>query len=370
MNKKKILFVASEFASGMRPFATTIINTLAAYDEFDVHCLCVNAGKQTYKGMINEAAHPVYVEYPQSKLKKFYYKLWPYSIIIVLDRLRRNLNPEIVHFLTGDFTLANYVCLHPSSTFYYTVHDLHPHDLNVKNPIRRLFHKYIILGYKKMHRHIENLTTSSLIQIKELSKLYPAKNIKFTHFPTLVTDKIARGKMKVNELNDMDNYILFFGNVEVYKGVDLLVEAFKRSNVNGKCKLIIAGHGYLQIQPDKNIVRIDRFIEDEELGDLFRKSTFVVYPYRSATMSGVLSLAFYFHKKVILSDIPFFKDSACELTTFFRKCDIDSLRQQIEKLYEEGDSRSKSETCYEEIFSQKVLKNDYVALYEKQNHHS
>lgn len=47
--KKKILFVASEFASGMIPFAATAINALAKDDRFEVHCLCVNSGIYSYK---------------------------------------------------------------------------------------------------------------------------------------------------------------------------------------------------------------------------------------------------------------------------------------------------------------------------------
>lgn len=324
--------------------------------------MCVNSGKYSYKGLVKESAHPVFVEYPRDKLRKFYYKLWPVSIIKELERLRHETQPDVVHFLTGDFTLSNYICLHPSPGYYYTVHDLHPHELNVKNPIRRLFHRYIISGYERMHLHIDNLTTSSLTQTDELKRLYPAKNIKFTHFPTLVTDKIAHGNRNVKELDGIDRYILFFGNVEVYKGVDLLVEAFKRSGVDEKCKLVIAGRGYLKIQPDDDIVRIDRFIYDEELGDLFRRAALVVYPYRSATMSGVLSLAYYFNKEVLLSDIPYFKENGCELTTFFKNADIDDLAAKLEACLQKSSGKIKT-NCYERIYSSPVLTDDYRAFY-------
>ena len=50
--KKKILFVASEFASGMIPFAATAINALAKDDRFEVHCLCVNSGIYSYRNII------------------------------------------------------------------------------------------------------------------------------------------------------------------------------------------------------------------------------------------------------------------------------------------------------------------------------
>ena len=40
--KKKVLFVATEFASGMIPYASTIINALADDSRFEVSCLSVN----------------------------------------------------------------------------------------------------------------------------------------------------------------------------------------------------------------------------------------------------------------------------------------------------------------------------------------
>ena len=70
--KKKILFVASEFASGMIPFAATAINALAKDDRFEVHCLCVNSGIYSYRNIILQEAngqcpdrHPCFLGIPK-----------------------------------------------------------------------------------------------------------------------------------------------------------------------------------------------------------------------------------------------------------------------------------------------------------------
>ena len=60
---------------------------------------------------------------------KLFYKLWPLEIIKHLSQLEKSINPDAVHFLTGDFTLALYICLNNKRTFYYTVHDFHPHEV-------------------------------------------------------------------------------------------------------------------------------------------------------------------------------------------------------------------------------------------------
>jgi hypothetical protein len=170
--KKKILFVASEFASGMIPFAATAINALAKDDRFEVHCLCVNSGIYSYRNIILQEANPVFLEYPKSKMMKLFYKLWPLEIIKHLSQLEKSINPDAVHFLTGDFTLALYICLNNKRTFYYTVHDLHPHEVVRKTLLGYLMQKYIIWGYKLCRNIIPNLTTSSYFQLKELKEIY------------------------------------------------------------------------------------------------------------------------------------------------------------------------------------------------------
>ena len=79
--KVKVLFVASEYAPGMIPFATTIINTLAEDDRFEVYCVCVNSKNKSYNGMLVEQARSTYIEYPRSKAVKMLYKLWPFRVI-------------------------------------------------------------------------------------------------------------------------------------------------------------------------------------------------------------------------------------------------------------------------------------------------
>ena len=59
---KKILFVASEYAPGMIPFAVSIINTLAKDVRFEVHCVCVNSRNKSYRGLVDKQAHPTNIQ--------------------------------------------------------------------------------------------------------------------------------------------------------------------------------------------------------------------------------------------------------------------------------------------------------------------
>lgn len=362
---KKILLIATEFAPGMIPFASSIINSLGEDSHMRIYALVVSSGKYTYRGKINLTNNITYIEYPQSKIKKALYKIYPYKIIKEIQKLQKNIQPDIIHYLTGDFSLAPYILFQrKNKQYFYTVHDLHPHELNKMGILATILHRYITWGYSILTKRIDNLTTSSHTQYTELKKIFPYKNIHYTHFPTLVTEQITKGNKQVPETIKEKEYILFFGNINYYKGIDLLIKAYHSSYLQKTCKLVIAGKG--ENFTGENIIRINRFIDDLELVDLFQKAALVVYPYRSATMSGVFSLAYYFQKPILASDIPFFLEYTNKSTIFFKSENINSLKEKLEYCYKNRLNLSDN-TIYDNTYSNIVLKKDYSILYSQQN---
>ena len=142
-----------------------------------------------------------------------------------------------------------------------------------------------------------------------------------------------------------------------------MVQAYLKSSQLKNYKLVIAGNDKKQIvmKNSTNIININRYIKDDEIKDLFSKAKIVVYPYLSATMSGVLSIAFYFKKNVILSDIPFFKEFECENTFFFKNNNVDDLQKTLEVAIKK--ERDDSIIPYERFYSTKQLLQDYQLLY-------
>ena len=350
----------------MIPFASTIIKTLGSDERFDVYAVVVNSGHKSYAAALGGMAegHLVQIEYPSSKVLKLQYKFFPVSVIRAVRRLERDIKPDVLHLLTGDFTLVPYLFLcRPKRNWFYTVHDLHPHEVSSKKITDVFFHKYVVWGYRQLRDNIANLTTSSKTQYKELKRIYPNKHISFTHFPSLLTPQIANGSKQVCELEHEKDYILFFGTVDEYKGVDLLIKAYESSPRLQRLKLVIAGRGRDTFNSNPNVIRINRFIDDAEVKDLFSKALFVVYPYRSTTMSGVLSIAYYFKKKVLLSSIPFFIDNATPATVFFKCGDVADLQVQMEELAVTARNYKDEYGCYDKIYSEETLVEDYKKLY-------
>ena len=109
--------------------------------------------------------------------------------------------------------------------------------------------------------------------------------------------------------------ILFFGLLRPYKGIDLLLEAFR--SVEG-AELWIAGMPRMAVEPLRELadrapgtVRIiPRFIPDPEIPAYFRRADVVVLPYREIEQSGVLYTGLAFAKPLVLSDVGGFSEVA------------------------------------------------------------
>ena len=359
----RILLIATEYAPGMIPYASSIINALSESSDFEIYAVVVNSEACSYCNNLGELQNIEYIEYPHSKFFKLIYKIYPARVIRKIKKIAKARNIDAIHLLTGDFSLFFYVLFQlKKKKFYYTVHDLQIHESDTMTFPGRLLHKYVIWCTRTYLKIIPNLTTSSQHQYETLKKSYPNKHVVFNHFPSLVTQAIKNGRSQIEELKNTSDYILFFGTVDHYKGVDLLIEAYDQKVFHDRHKLVIAGKGRHYVTDNKNIIRLNRFIKDAEVRDLFTKAAIVVYPYRSATMSGVLSLAFYFRKKVVMSDVPFFKEYANRDSLFFKAGNVEDLADKLQQALDSG-SASTNANLYPEFYSENILEQDYIHLY-------
>ena len=113
-------------------------------------------------------------------------------------------------------------------------------------------------------------------------------------------------------LDENSHYILFFGLIRDYKGLDLLLKAFDHDFfTENTIKLIVAGEfysdksTYLPIikKLGDNVILHDKFIPDDEVKHYFCASDVVVQPYKTATQSGISQIAYYFNKPMIVTNV-------------------------------------------------------------------
>jgi glycosyltransferase involved in cell wall biosynthesis len=109
-------------------------------------------------------------------------------------------------------------------------------------------------------------------------------------------------------------YILFFGFIRRYKGLDLLLEALADERLeNLGVKLIVAGEYYEDSKYYDEIIerlrlknRIElhtKFISDDEVKWYFSACDLVTQTYHTATQSGVTKIALHFDKPSLVTNV-------------------------------------------------------------------
>lgn len=158
--------------------------------------------------------------------------------------------------------------------------------------------------------------------LKDLLHYRPdAKYVRMDHpvydqFGARLVQKEALKELGIN-YNAEHKYLLFFGIIRKYKGLDLLIEAM--SKLGSEYQLIIAGEVYGSFDEYQNLMDqhglndrvhvFNRYIPDDQVGLYFSASDVCVLPYRSATQSGIISISKHFEIPVIATDVGGLKES-------------------------------------------------------------
>lgn len=154
---------------------------------------------------------------------------------------------------------------------------------------------------------------SYLVQSREdkqtLHKLFPQAKISFHPHP--LYEQFPKPANKLERRAGLE--LLFFGFVRPYKGLDTLIDALGLVPAKQNFFLTVAGEFW---QGKEEIVRkiaekslhekieiIDRYLTEQEVADLFHRADLVVLPYRNATGSGVIPLAYHYNKPVIVTRV-------------------------------------------------------------------
>lgn len=128
--------------------------------------------------------------------------------------------------------------------------------------------------------------------------------------PHPIFDQFPGPKTTLSRRADLE--LLFFGFIRPYKGLDILLEAL--SEIPDR-DLMLTVAGEIWGKPDAYQAQIDRLMlnakvefrpsyhSEEEAAELFSRADVVILPYRSATGSGIIPLAYYYGKPVIATRV-------------------------------------------------------------------
>jgi len=182
-----------------------------------------------------------------------------------------------------------------------------PHEKHLIDNLLTRYFTDSCNGFITMSRAVLN----DLKQFRPLAPMVYTPHPLYDIFGSIVPREEA---LKQLNLSADFRYLLFFGFIRDYKGLDWLLEAFGDQKLRRfPVKLIVAGEfytsseKYLQIIRNKNltdyvILRTD-FIPDHDVANYFGAADMIVQPYKSATQSGVTQIAFHYNKPMLVTDV-------------------------------------------------------------------
>lgn len=115
-------------------------------------------------------------------------------------------------------------------------------------------------------------------------------------------------------LDTNNRYMLFFGLIRDYKGLDIMLKAYADSRLRKMgVKLIVAGEFYNNAEKyfelekelglEGEVIWHREFVPDSKVRYYFGAADIIVQPYKSATQSGVTQIAYHFEKPMIVTNV-------------------------------------------------------------------
>lgn len=249
-----------------------------------------------------------------------------------------------------------YVCRHAAqNTRVVSILDnVIPHE---KRPFDKALTKYFISGS-------DGCVTLCSEVGEQLHAIAPGKKSAvlyhplYSHFGERLPREEAERKLG---LPHGGKNLLFFGLIREYKGLDILLEAFR--TLDESYNLIIAGEPYGSFEQYRKLIdaipgnaeRIKVFpeyIRDSRVKDFFSAADLTILPYRSATQSGVGSVSYHFEVPMVVTDVGGLKETVGDTGTGLvaSSPDPQAVREEIIRYFS---SPSIREECVRNIRKEK-----------------
>jgi glycosyltransferase involved in cell wall biosynthesis len=99
-----------------------------------------------------------------------------------------------------------------------------------------------------------------------------------------------------------NNYLLFVGRFRKYKGIRMLIQAFRLMQ-RDDIELVLAGEGRLPSASLKGVKIINKWLTEAEISLLINNSQLVVFPYIEASQSGWIPTCIRENKRIVISPL-------------------------------------------------------------------
>ena len=184
------------------------------------------------------------------------------------------------------------------------LHNVIPHEKRFfDGPANRYF-----LKQNEAFVVLSDVVLKDLLSIRPDAKYLRIDHPVYSHFGARIPREDALKKLGLSPDN---KYLLFFGFIREYKGLDILLESL--NVLDSDIQVIVAGETYGSFENYQKLIDahnlgnrvhlFNQYISDDEVAVYFSASDVCMLPYRSATQSGITAIAHHFEVPIIATDV-------------------------------------------------------------------
>ncbi|KAF0195979.1 MAG: glycosyl transferase group 1 [Bacteroidetes bacterium] len=317
--------------AGQVDYMYGLVSGLAHNESDEIDVLDVDLTSDLFQTFSNVNYHPVFRVLPRSSplyvkatntLRFYFLQIW-----FLISKKRRVVHFQwLDRFIYIDRIILPLVARLSGHRVVLTVHNINAGKRDNRDSFGNRISLKIL--YHLAHRLIVHTAKSK----EELMAEFPVKESKIAVIKHGMNNRVTisgldtREARKRLQIGENEKVVLFFGNIDYYKGLDILLDSFSElpDGFLSETRLLIAGNSkspeYSSIIGDKiNAQRIkDRvtasfgYIRDEDVEMYFMAADCIVLPYRNIYQSGVVFMAYTFGLPLIVADIGNFRNDIVE----------------------------------------------------------
>ena len=290
----KIALIALSVRGAMGDYIECLVNSLSECVELYLFV------PEHYTGKTGKAT-VIFFSTGSKKIQAFYRLINPYLASKVWKSIE-NIQPDVVHLFNGEgypwSLFWAYWSIQKSLPMVVTVHDPQAHPGNILEAINSYLRHFTLSRASRVHIHSQRFLDDVIRQGVQ------AKKVCVIPHGCIADRFLSHRRVEVCR----ERVVLFFGRLEGYKGLDVLVEA--GLGVQDDFRVVIAGPGHLPqnilktIQMYPNIFELrNYFLSENEVAYLFQIASVCVLPYHQATQSSIPLIAAAFGVPVVATSV-------------------------------------------------------------------
>lgn len=313
--------------AGQVDYMFGLVSGLAQFQNDSIDVLDAENTKDLFIQFSNVNYYPVYNIIPRKapflKKTRNIFRFYSSQIWHILSH-----KPRVIHFQWLDrFILIDRILLPGLARLrghkvVLTVHNINARKRDNRDNLTNRVSLRIL--YKIAHLLIVHTPLSKT----ELLNEFPIRESKVSVVKHGMNNRVARKGLTTEQsrknlnLGLTEKVVLFFGNIDHYKGLDILIESlsFLSNDFLNDFKLVIAGNSKISAYTDFILKKIEvcgykdkithriGYIPDEEVEQYFIAADCIVLPYRNIYQSGVIFMAYAFGLPIIVTDIGNFRN--------------------------------------------------------------